>query len=284
MTLGSALLTNWNIANLDKGEELSGDFEAQDVTRNVSVSYTEHFTLSRENPIIQFVHGNTDSLTFTGRFFLDPAILSLGGLPFVGVLQPAGIAVTQRAGRFSLRPAEKLSKLEEWITVDPDLGRPPIVLFSIGEELSQISVIESVNDIRYDRPLITGGVRGVTFTVTLRKFVAFDIELASRPPPESRYHHVKEREYYELIAEREYGTPILGDVVRKRHPDKAVLHKGDVIKLPSITAIQTTQVVPRSIALSGLTQGVPSPQRTLRQVVLDRLNRSRFSPTVPEGV
>lgn len=286
MSIGSAIFTNWTLINLDTNEELEGDFEAENVTRNVSVQYVEHHTLSRENPILQFVHGGLDKLTFDGRFFIDPAIFSLSGLPFaalgagVGLLPDPGIS-----GPFSLRPAEKLAILEKWASVDPDLGRPPIVLFAIGDgELSQISLIESISNILYDRPLLTGEIRGISFSMSLIKFVQFDIETASEPPPDSRYHHTKEREYYELIAEREYGTPILGDIVRKRHPDKAILQTNDVVKLPSVGAIKTIQVIPRSIQLQGLNEQAPSPQRTLRQLVIDRLNITRFSTIVPEGI
>lgn len=282
MTIGSALFANWSLSNLDKDGELEGDFEAQNITRNISVSYADHFTLSRENPITQFTHGNVDTLSFEGRFFVDPAILSLTGLPFNALsLLPQEVD----AGRFSLRPAEKLAILETWASVDPDLGRPPIVLFAVGDgELSQRAVIESISNIVYDRPLITGEVRGVTFTLNLRKFVAFDIETASEPPSESRAHHTKEREYYELVAEREYGAPLMGDIVRKRNPDKGILQTGDVVTFPSLAAIQSIQVIPRSIPLQGLTENVESPQRTLRQLVQDRLNLVRFSTIIPDGV
>lgn len=283
MTFQSALATNWVLANIDTGEELEGDFEAQNISRDVGSAYVEHHTVNRQSPITQFLHGNTPTLSFEGRFFMDPAVLSLSGLPFAGPVSRFLSDGTDT--RFSLRPAEKLAKIEEWAGIDEDLQRPPIVQFSVGDgELSQVSYIESVSNIRYDRPLITGEVRGVTFTVNLKKFVKFDVELAELPPPESRYAHVKEGEYYELLAQREYGVPMLGVVLQQRNPEEAVLEDNDVVKLPSLRAIQSTQVKPTSIALQTLNSKQVSDQRTLRQAVLDRLNRDRYSTIVPEGI
>jgi len=283
MSLISAFATNWLIANQDTDEVIEGDFEAQDVSRSVSSTFTEHFSLSRQSPITQFLHGNVTTLSFTGRFFVDPAILSITGLPFAGPV-PALLGKTP-GNRYSLRPSEKMSKLEAWAGVDPELQRPPVVLFSIGNgELSQISLIEQISDIRYDRPMLTGEIRGCTFTVHLRQFIPFDMEKASQPPPESRWHHTRTGDYYELIAESEYGFPLLGDVVRKRNADKSIIHEGDTIKFPSLGAIQNTSVVPRSIALTGFTTDVQGPQRTLHQTVLDRHNKTLFSTIVPEGL
>lgn len=283
MTFPSALATNWILANIDTGEELEGDFEAQNITRDVSASYAEHHTLNRQSPITQFLHGNTDTLSFEGRFFMDPAILSLSGLPFAGPVSRFLSDGTDT--RFSLRPGEKLKKIEEWVGIDADLQRPPIVQFSVGDgELSQVSYIESVTNIRYDRPLITGEVRGVTFVVNLKKFIPFDIDLAEQPAPESRYAHVKEGEYYELLAQLEYGVPMLGVVVQQRNPTAAILEEGDVVKLPSLRAIQSQQVNPSSIAFTNLNSKQPSAQKTLKNLVLDRLNRDRYSAIVPEGI
>lgn len=286
MSIGSAFFSNWNLINLDTDQVLEGDFEAENVTRNVSVSFVDHHTLSKESPITQYLHGNSDTLSFDGRFFVDPAVFSLTGLPFgalgagVGLVPDTGIT-----GRYSLRPSEKMEILEKWASVDPDLNRPAIVLFSIGDgELSQTSVIESISNIVYDRPLLTGEIRGISFSLTLKQFVPFDIDLANLPPPRTRYHHTKAFEYYELLAASEYGDPLLGDVVRKEHPDQSILYTGDVVKLPSLAAIQSTSVIPRSIPFMNLESNVASEQRTLRKQVIDRLNVSRFSTVIPDGL
>lgn len=285
MSLTGALLTNWHMLNQDTSEELEGDFEAQDVTRNVSSAYIEHFALSRQSPITQYLHGNVKTLSFTGRFFADPAILSITGLPFAGPVPFLPAAAKAPGNRFSLRPSEKLAKLEAWTDVDPELLRPPIVQFTIGNgELSQTSVIESISNIRYDRPLLTGEVRGVTFTVNLRHFVPFDMETASEPFPDTRYHHVTSGEYYELVAEREYGFPLLGDLVRKRHPRQAIVHEGNIVALPPVRAIQHTPITPQSIVLKNVTSDAESPQGQLKQVVLDRLNKTKFSTVIPDGI
>jgi hypothetical protein len=250
----------WHIINTDNFEEIEGDFEAVGVTRNVTTSYSQKTTLNRQDPITQFLHGNADTLTFQGRAFAHDALLG--------------------------DATEKLTKLIEWTKRDPDLGRPPVVLFFVGDADpiygDFFSIIESISDITYDSPTVTGAVRGVSFTVNLRQFTEFELETG--PAPETRSHNAKQGEYMELIAEAEYGNPMMGDIIRKRHPDLQLLRTGNVVGLPSFEAIRRTKVVPTSIQLQGLTKSKASPQKDLRDHHLDRLNRIGRSVVVPEGL
>ena len=262
---------NWRIVNTDTGEEVEGDFEAENVTREISSSYVESSALGAQEAITQFLHGNVDVVSFTATFFAD-SILGRAGLNLLGGSKTA---------------TEKLDKLEEWTRVDPNLGRPPVVLFSIGDgTVHQTSVIESLSGVSYGPLGFSGEVKQVTLTVNLRKFVAFDIEaeLAAAAPPESRYHRVKQGEYMELIAEREYGRPLLGDIVRKRHPKLQVLVVGDTVKLPSYEAIRRASVVPQSVPLRGITSKKDSPQRRLREEYFSKRNRTYRSHVLPEGL
>ena len=86
------------------------------------------------------------------------------------------------------------------------------------------------------------------------------------------------------MAASEYGTPLLGDVVRARNPDKAVMDVGKIVKFPSYEGIRFERVEPRSISLGTLSTTVESPQRTLKQSVLDRYSGSKTSFIVPEGI
>lgn len=262
---------NWRIVNTDTGEEVEGDFEAEAVTREISSTYAESSALGAQDAITQFLHGNVDTLSFSATFFAD-SILGRAGLNLLGGTKTA---------------TEKFDKLEEWTRVDPTLARPPVVLFSIGDgTVHQTSIIESLSGISYGPLGASGEVKQITLTVNLRKFVELDIEaeLTAAGPPESRFHRVKQGEYMELIAEREYKRPLLGDVIRKRHPKLQVLTVGDTVKLPSFEAIRRVPVVPGSVPLKGLTKKKESPQTRLRDLHLQRLNRRFTSLVLPEGL
>lgn len=251
---------NWHIINTDTGETVDGQFEGVAVTRNVTTSYQRTSRLNAQHPITQFLHGNADTLSFGGRIFRRDVLD--GGV------------------------TESLDKLIAWTKRVEALGRPPIVLFYVGDGDpiygDFFSVIDSVTDIVFDSPLSTGAVRGATFTVNLTQYTEFT--LVNEPPPETRYARAKGGDYYELLAQREYGEPMLGDVVRKRHPAIQIVQAGQVIKLPSKEAIRSIPIAPTSIQLRGLTSRKSSPQKALREFHLDRLNRTRLSVAIPPGL
>lgn len=292
MSLLSSIFTNWKLTNQDTGEEFEGDFEAQDVTRNVSASWSQEDILNGSKPISQFLNSKADTLTFTGRFYLDPAIFSMTGaaaFPGTGVLPRIPDSILQIPdSKLTLRPAEKLAKLEEWCTkINEKTGRPAIVTFSIGNELKQDSYIESISNIVYDRPFSTGEVRGVTFTMTLKEYTPFSLSDTSvrENPGFSRFHKPKKGDYYELVAAREYNAPLLGDVVRAMNPDKSTLNVGVPVKFPSKEGIRTERVLPRSISLETLaTRSSDSAQSTLRREMLEKFSGSKTSFIVPEGI
>lgn len=292
MTILSAFFTSWKLKNLDNDEELEGDFEAQNVTQNISATYADVYALNSRAPITQFLHGNAKTLTFQGRFFFDPAVFSI-----VGAASFPGTGALTVIDRFSsdllppsaltTKPAEKLAILEEWTReINPLVGRPPLVEFSVGDELSQRSVIESISNIIFDRPMATGEVRGVTFTVTLREYTPYSLEVeqASAKPGFSRWHNAKKGDYYELIAAKEYKVPLIGDVVRYMNPSKPTVTLGDRIRFPSYEAIRLEKVVPRSTTLKKLNTSEDTAQRVLRQSVLERVSKPYTTFTIPEGL
>lgn len=252
----------WRIENTDSGEVVEGDFEALGPTRNVAGRWAHKNSLNQFKPITQYLGGELDTFTFQGRVF-------------------------QTAGAL-FDVTEKFNKMVAWTNRDPDLRRPPIVLFSIGDGNTAIfdnvlAFIESVSDISYDSPNVFGGVRGITFTINLREFNEFSLE--NEPPPETRYANAKEGEYMELLAEREYGQPLMGDIIRKRHPALQVVETGDVIGLPSFEAIRSIAIVPRSLALRTLTGRKETANTIVRDFYIDKLGaREVVSLIVPEGI
>lgn len=247
----------WHIANSDTGDIIDGDFEAEEINRTIGSSWAEFTALNREHPIIQYLHGNSDMLSFQARLWSD---------------------------NFLSSPTDKLDTLLDWATSPvPGKRRPPIVLFWAGShEMLQQSVIDTITNIKYDTLTALGRVRGVTFTVTLKSYTPFVLE--SGPPPETRFARAAAGDYMELLAAREYGEPLLGDVLRKRHPATPIVQTGQVVKLPSLEAIRRTTIAPTSVSLLTLASKKTSPQQDLRQRVLDRLNRHYTSTIVPGGL
>lgn len=243
--------------NQDTGEIVSGQFEFDTMSRQSGSVYAERFTLNRKKAILQFLHGTTPTLSFSGLFFNETA---LGPFPTFGDT------------RFNL------DKLRSWSERDPLLGRPPVVLFWVGDSwISMNSVIESVAE-NFMKPGFLGSFKGANFTVNLREYTPFDINAVAAF--DTRFHKAKRGEYYELIAEREYKDPLIGVIIRQRTPSRINLQIGDVVKLPAGTGtIRQVPVTQSSIVFSTAftKQREPSAQRTRHQAMIKARNRSKVS-------
>ncbi len=251
---------NWVIKNLENDEVVKGQFHAEGLTEEVSSEYSEVHALNRQTPVTQFVHGNTETLSFTGRLFAArarPEDLGIGipQLPFVGA-----------------KIDEDIRNLKEWVRRDEKLKRPPLLRFSLGDGHVQMErcLLQSVSGITYDRPTALGAMRHVTFTVNLRQFTDFEPTFSSvvgsllGAVGLTRFHTASRGDYYETLTQIEYNDALLGDVIRRRNPEKANLQIGDVTLLPSASAIIDERVAQQSVPLKTAFDRRDTPQRSLR--------------------
>jgi len=247
-------LKNWWLANDDTYEEIKGQFMPEEVSRSISAQWGEAYSPGSQNPITQFLRGAAETITFKGRLF--------------------AYDITDDINK-------DMELLASWAKVNPELGRPPILAFWVGDAHIRLRqcVITELNP-SYGEPRSDGSAKDITFTITLKEFVPWSLETVA--PGESRYHHVRLGDYYEMVAYREYGDPLLGDVIRKRHPQLANIVTGDVVVLPSAGAIRIEIVEPKSIQLEGAFKPKDTPQRRLRIEMFDLRNTSFVSHVVLE--
>jgi len=261
LTVAGAFLPNlraWHMLNVDTVEELEGQYEAEGITENVGAAYANVHGLNRQSAITQFLHGEVDTLSFDARLFAHDTFFS---------------SVT-----------DDLNTLKSWVRRDDRVARPPIIVFWVGDASIYLEcVITKISGITYDTQTVLGAVRGCSMNIELAQYVPFELE--SGPAPETRYHRTKSREYPELLAVREYGDPMLGVIIRHRHPQKLLFLPGDTAKLPSVDAIKNKPRVPQSNALKGLTSRKASDQRDTREDTFMALNaRTYVSTLIPEDL
>jgi hypothetical protein len=259
-SIGARKVHRFALKNLDTGEELEGQFGPINPTENPgNPNYAEHSSLNRDKPILMFTHGNSDSFSFGAQWYADH--------------------------ESDDTPSKKITALKKWKKRDENLGRPPLVSFRVGTEGELAfgpAVITEIGAIAYfDPPKYGGGVRGVTTTVTLRSYTEWN--LVSEPAPETRYHHARTGDYYELICWHEYKNAMLGDVIRKRNPTKLSLGVGDVVPLPSAEALRTSRLRPSSIPFMNTQTSKLSPQKDLRSSAFRLHDRPYVSSIIPSG-
>jgi len=244
----------WKITNLEnpRGEIIDSQFEAENLTENVGSVWGESWAINRDKSIQMFLRGTSDTITFSARFFARD--------------------ITEVRGVKTVR-----DKLRQWAKKDEKLGRPPLLAFQSGDAHVQMKtcIITGVSLV-YDAPAFKGAFRGATLSISLREFEPF--ELSAQGLFDTRYHRSKRGDYYELLAQREYGNPLLGVVIRQRNPKLIGLDTGDVVPLPSRNgSIQRERIQTSSVALEGINDRSDNPTKTRFEELLAKRSGSSLS-------
>ena len=258
----------WFLYNLDTDEEITGQFEIEDLTETVGNTYAENWALNRQTPITQYAHGNTRTMSFSATFWL----------------KNPGFYGFDYGQKEILEPFDRLEALKVWTQRDDDLRRPPILMFWVGDSAVGMDycVIESLSNIQYiDFEAGTGKPKHIVVTINLREYTPLELEF-SEGTGDTRYHRAKRRDYYEMLCFKEYKNPMLGDVIRKRHPTKANIQTGDVIKLPTASVLRTEKTKPASIPLKDAFTKKTSVQKTRRLEALEDRNVTYTSHVLTE--
>lgn len=238
------------LRNEDSGKELQGQFQAENVSKNVGANYSTSSALNMQTPIRQFINGEVDTVTFQATFF--------------------------NRDEFFGGAEDDLELLESWVRRDSEKGRPPILSFSVGDgHLSMVSCVMEKLSQTLMPPTFTGRLHGVVCDITLTKYQGYSLE--GPAPGETRYHRAKDRDYYEMLTWNEYGSAEMGDIIRKRHPDKPNLQIADIVKLPSVEAIRTERIEQKSNVLKTAYGKKDTPQRALRLSTFESRNRTYVS-------
>lgn len=242
--IGATLLSKlfspdaWSVINTETGESLSGDFPHEGMSREVGSNIAQIQSLNRQNPILQFLNGKADTLSLKSRFrYMD---------------------ITDD------EPVKKVEQLIKWVKLDPIVRRPPVCIFSLGSSSNATwqVLLESVSNIEYSQTDFLGTVREVTFTLNMIRYFPFSLD--DQQATDTRYARARERDYYELLAWQEYGNPMLGVVIRQRHPQQLTLVPGNIVKLPSIEGVRTVRPAQTSLQLKNAYSRRDTDARRLR--------------------
>lgn len=250
--LATTLIPNakiWSIQNLDTGETLQGQFEPQGTSKEVAANWAQFTSMNRGKPILQFLNGSADQVSFRGRFYANNA--------------------------FDTSPKNKIAKLESWLRIENSIRRPPILQFWVGDGHLTIDCVLVGLSIQYSRPDAFGGLRDVSFTMNFLEFNAFSLD--DEIQTDTRYARAKDRDYYELLAFAEYGNPLVGDLIRKDHPELQRLNSGNIVRLPSIEGIRGRTVTQTSTALKTAFGKKDTAQKRIRLAFFDLRSESYVS-------
>ena len=252
--------TEWFLYNLDTDDKVQGQFPAENVVENLGSVWNERHALNSQHGIMQWIHGKTRTISFKARLFMTSEFLGKQN-----------------------DPTKKLNMLKSWTVRANETGRAPIFAFWIGDTHLRMDqcVLLDIANITYKKPTFSGALRDVSFNITLKEWHEYSLEV-SGGTGETRYHHAIQDDYYEMLTHREYGDAAMGDIIRKRHSTHPNIQVGDIIKLPSATALVKERVAQTSIALQTAYGKLPTAQKVLREDAFDRRNESKLSTVILE--
>ena len=250
MTLSSSPV-DWVITNVDTGESFVGQFPLRaGVTWSSGAEIAALRPHSSQDEIIQWAGGRGETVSFTATFY----------------------ARNNDENQLVSDLYERLRGLAE---KDPQLGRAPVCLFQFAKNFrSLFCLVESVEAV-LGQATSTGFPRSIDASVTLRKYTTFRHAVLdpTRPVSDTRTHTVSAAERsYEAIAAREYGNPLLGDRLRKRHPQFPLAPApGDKLFLPRRSTIVGEAVAPEFHAFS---RNRADAQEVVRNAIVARASET----------
>jgi hypothetical protein len=247
----------WYLFNTDTFQLMKGQFAPVNMTMEVKAAYAQHSALGMQKTILQFLHGEADKVSAPITLFNTDSLDSTAD--------------------------DQLEQLREWTKRDSKYKRPPILAFWVGDIETDMTdcVIESLSNITFGPPSFFGGMRQVTLTINLLKYAPYKLD--EKGIYETRYHRVKHNDYFEILCQREYDNPLLGDVIRHRHPTNLNPQIGDVIKLPSVEAIRKEIIEPKSIQLRNSLGSKNTPTRSLRRAHFELRGGAYVSHIIKEA-
>ena len=201
----------WSIRAPELDIEFEAQFEPIGLKMSAGGNYAMTQTLGRQYPIAQWLSGESDVVSFTGRLY---------------------------ARNFLDQVAPKLKTLIKLSKRDRNLKRPPICEFSMGQGFMVIRCfVSEIGSIVFDSFRHDGTVRGCMFKITLIRYEPYGLKVTdtSTPEPSTIYKLAKEGDIYESVAAQMYGNAIKGVNLRKIQPDVPELSVGISVKVLPVT-------------------------------------------------
>lgn len=255
----------WTLTDLDRSEDIVGQFIAQNVTKNLSGNIARASSYNSQYPIIQWVSGELETISLTTKFFAHDST--------------------------DFTVEDRLNRLEDLVRRNSDLKRPPICSFSVGDihSLSVDCLVRSIGGITYDEPRNDGTLRGVTLQINLERYV--DVEFTATdptvPPSFTRIRRAKRGDLYEDIALDEYGDPELGILLRQFNPripgmDLSELRAKDPVHIYPEEYLLTFDIEPEFHAFGRGNDNEAAEQR--RRELFDARNDDNYTTIFANSV
>ena len=207
-------------------------FQPTDFTMDWGAAWASSTGMNRDNPILQFSHGEQKGYQFGARLFAKDSSEDI---------QP-------------LLDALKLA-----VEKDDELKRPPRWQFIWGQFIDETVIVKTIGGVKIDELRQDGTLRGATLGVQLLLYHSVDVALVAEDRPTNTFYAVtKSGDTWEDIALREYDEPAYGDILRQNNPGIKfpAQQTGKIVLLPKIENIRGIALEPSSIPMVRTSAGL----------------------------
>ncbi len=239
----------WRLTTTNRDPAISviGQYIVDDVSHELGVNIGSVTSLGRVNPIISFLSGEQEKFSFKSTMISDFFGYSVETRfnNLIKLVKPDNVTKSiplvlfEHATITVVCLVKKIGGIKYYeprsdgILSDPFSAGGP----AAGSGAGVASVAEVTSGIPADPGSFFGGggagaLKRVDFTIELWKYQLSDdfVHPASNAPQETTYVVSKYNDFYEKIAKRILGDPLLGVNIRKEN-QKPFLEVGDVVKV-----------------------------------------------------
>ena len=199
----------------ESGQELSVLFNPSEYNLSRGMNYTDKKVLGMDNPFVQFVSGEAETLKMTLMF---------------DTYKPPGMDSQEEDGTDVRRETRKITELME---IDPKKHRPQIVTFRYGSLIFRGVILEANQSFT----MFLGNGMPVRAKVDLTfRAVEGDKKTPLESPDRTKCRTVHESQQLWNLAWEEYGDPQQWKVIARENGniDPLEIRPGQTVKLPAI--------------------------------------------------
>jgi hypothetical protein len=201
--MGFELATLTNVSKLPPPAPIHVQFNPTEYAIDRGSSYAELQVPGLRTPLLQFVRGETQTLSL--ELFLDGTDKRGGAAPLASLL----------GGSTPDDSVEgRLKELRQFVEIDPELHAPPVCLFQ-WRDVKFHGVVTSFKE-KYTLFDETGKILRARLTLSLKSYEAVEVQLREmklKSPDRTRVRVVREGETLAAISAEVYGDPRLWRVL-----------------------------------------------------------------------
>ena len=228
-------LEKMKIHNLDTGEKITVLYNPQSYTQQKSVNYNQKQQLNADAPLVQFLNGGAETISFELFFDAVSSGSEVGGGMMNSLKLAANSLLPTATGMIDIR--DYTDEIVKLMHVDNDLHRPPLLKLewsSLQYKCFLMDCTQNFTKFNEKGKPVRARLQCTFIQYVSLKEMAGKVPLHS--PDTTKYRSVRDNDSLWSMAARAYGDPGEWRVIAAANGimNPRTLHSGDLLVIPAI--------------------------------------------------